>query len=528
MSYNVILYSMIFFSTLCAALETNDDLLVHLLDYQVSKRALHQTWRPIQEEARDTVVQIFAQIAELDLLQPYKTPVQYNARGSGFFINDQGDIITNAHVVDQAIALWIQIPSLGKRVIDVYVVGTCPERDIALLRVTDRDRKIIRSQLGMIPYLPLGDSDVIYRADDVLALGYPLGQESLKSTTGVISGREKNMIQISAPINPGSSGGPLLNAKGEVIGINTSGITEAQNIGYIIPINDLKVIIDDLVHVPLLRKPYLGIVPQNATDTLTDYLGNPQPGGCYIIEVIKNSPAYKANMQRHDMIYQINGYPVDIFGDISVPWSEDKISMGTYISRLGIGDTIDMVVYRKGERLTITVNVDYSQPLSIRKIYPGYEPIDYEVFGGMVVLEVTLNHIKIFNNHAPGLARYTDVLSQTEPVLLITHIFPNSQLFKSRTIIPGFTIREINNVPVHTLEQFRESLLLSQETGYLTIQACDTVTKMSDNIFVALPFAKLLEEELLLSQIFHYPIGQTVQQLLLGTNRTLDVDEQDV
>ena len=98
----------------------------------------------------------------------------------------------------------------------------------------------LEKTLGEIPYLPLGDSDTAYRSDRVLTLGYPLGQESLKSTTGVISGQERDMIQISAPINPGSSGGPLLNNKGEVIGICTSGINDAQNVNYIIPINETK------------------------------------------------------------------------------------------------------------------------------------------------------------------------------------------------------------------------------------------------------------------------------------------------
>jgi serine protease Do len=252
--------------------ETDDAVLLQLLQQSKEHAVIRQPWRPIQEEIHDTVVQIFSQIAETDLLQPYKTPAQYSVRGSGFIINDKGDIITNAHVVEQAIAIWIQIPSLGKCLLDVDLVGICPERDLALLRITDEGLALLRAQKGFIPYLTLGDSDTVRRADEVLALGYPLGQESLKSTTGVISGREKNLIQMSAPINPGSSGGPLLNVKGQVIGINTAGITEAQNIGYIIPINELCVILPELYTSKLLRKPTMGVLLINATHALTEFL----------------------------------------------------------------------------------------------------------------------------------------------------------------------------------------------------------------------------------------------------------------
>src|SRR5205085_8958749 len=108
------------------------------------------------------------------------------------------------------------------------------------------------------------------------------GQTALKSTTGVVSGRERNFIQISAPINPGSSGGPLLNAQGQVIGINSAGIVEAQNVGYAIPINDLILILPELKVTSLLRRPFLGLFFNNGSKELVQYLGNPQPGGCYI------------------------------------------------------------------------------------------------------------------------------------------------------------------------------------------------------------------------------------------------------
>ena len=122
---------------------------------------------------------------------------------------------------------------------------------LALLKVTDKGMAIIKQEIKKsIPFLVLGDSDLVNRADEVLAVGYPLGQASLKSTSGVVSGREhiggKHLIQISSPINPGNSGGPALNLNGEVIGIASSGITSAQNVGYIIPVNELKMIGSDL------------------------------------------------------------------------------------------------------------------------------------------------------------------------------------------------------------------------------------------------------------------------------------------
>jgi len=475
--------------------------------------ATKSQWRPVQEKIRDTVVQIFSQVAEFDWLQPYRTPMQYTSRGSGFFINEDGELITNAHVVDQAIAVWIQIPSLGKRLIDVTVVSICPERDIALLKVTDEDLASITQALGAIPSLSLGDSDSVFRSDEVLALGYPLGQESLKSTSGVVSGREQNYIQTSAPINPGNSGGPLLNTLGEVIGINSAGITEAQNIGYAIPINDLKVILPDLYKVKLLRKPFLGILSVNATDNLTNYLGNPQPGGCYVVEIVKGSPLYKAGIQSGDMIYEINGHRLDIYGEMTVPWSEDKVSIVDYVSRLAIGEDVQLVVYRDGERKECEVEFAHSQVLPIRKIYPGYEEIDYEVFGGMVIMELTMNHIKILKDHAPGLVKYTEMKNQSDSVLIMTHIFPNSQLYRARTLAPGVTLKEVNGVPVKTLADFRDCLQLSFKNNYLTIKAIDNLTRASDNLLVVLSFDKVLQEEAILSQNFHYPISDTVTAL---------------
>ncbi len=472
-----------------------------------------QVWREVQEHAKDTVVQVFSQVAELDLLQPYKTPTQYPTYGSGFFINDQGDIITNAHVVNQTKAVWIQIPSLGKRIFDVDVISVSPERDLALLRVRNQDLGIIKTVIGKIPYLKLGDSDMVHRADEVMALGYPLGQQAVKSTTGVISGREGQLIQMSAAINPGNSGGPLLNLNGDVIGINTAIMAGAQNVGYIIPINDLKVILTDMYKIPLIRKPFLGVLFNNGTETLAQYLGNPEPGGCYVVEVIENSTLAKAGVKRGDMIYSINGLAIDIFGDMSVSWTEDKISIVDYVSRLSIGQEIKLVVYRNGDRKDLKVNFSQAELPAVRRIFPGYEDIDYEVFAGMVVMPLSLNHLQLLAQNAPGLTRFGEISNQTKSTLVVTHIFPSSQLYRSRTITVGSTINEVNGMEVHTLADLRTAMQKGDGV-FLSIRASDHVARASDHVFVTLSFDKVLEEEKNLSRDYHYPLSATAKTLL--------------
>lgn len=473
-----------------------------------------QLWRPVQEMVKDTVVQIFSQIGAVDLLQPYKTPAQGASYGSGFFINDQGDIVSNAHVVNQAKAVWIQIPSLGKRIIDVEIVGVSPDRDIALLRLTEESKKVVKDELGAIPFLPLGNSDTVYRSDDVLALGYPLGQQSLKSTTGVISGHERHYIQMSAPVNPGSSGGPLLNTKGEVIGINSAAILEAQNVGYAIPINDLKLILPDLYTTKLLKKPFLGVFFNNGSPELTEYLGNPLPGGCYVVSVLPGSTLDRAGVQKGDMIYEINNYKIDVFGEMKVPWSEDKVSIIDFVGRLPLGQDLSLVLYRKSKRIVLNVQFNMGTLPAVRKIYPGYEPVEYEIFGGMVVTPLTLNHVQLLIESAPGLADFADFKQQSEPILVVTHVFPNSPVYRARTILVGSTLCEVNGKSVKNLDDLRFALKSCINNKFLTIASKDNASRMSDPVLVVLDYEKVLAQEAHFAADYKYPLTDTVKELI--------------
>lgn len=464
-----------------------------------------QTWSSLQSKVKDTVVQIFAQKAVQDLLQPFKTPAQYQSTGSGFFINEVGEIITNAHVIDQAKSVWIQVPSLGKRQIDVDIVGISPDRDLALLRIKPDELESFKKDLNGIKFLHLGNSDLVHRADEVMTLGYPLGQQGLKSTAGVVSGREQHLIQIDAAINPGNSGGPSVNLKGEVIGINTMYAPDAQNVGYLIPINELRVVLDDLRTHKLLKRPYLGILFNNGSDSLTQFLGNPLPGGVYVVEVYKDSPLHKAGIQKRDMIYEINGHKLDIYGELL--WNEDRISIIDYVAQLKLGQEISLVVYRQGKRIDLSFIFDQSQPLPIHKIYPGYEPLDYEVVAGMVVQPLTTNHLPLLVNIAPGLTRYAEMKHQMEPVLIITHIFPDSQAQRCRSLMPGAIISEVNGIKITTLDSLRTALFKSIETGLVTIET-------TDSVFVVLPFKKVVQEDQRLAKDYFFPLTPGVKALV--------------
>lgn len=465
------------------------------------------TWSNLQTKVKDTVVQIFSQGAAVDILQPYKTPSQFQATGSGFFINDQGEIITNAHVIDQSRAAWIQVPSLGKRQINVKVVGVSPERDIALLKVDEDELLILKESLGgKIPYLSLGNSDDIKRADEIMTLGYPLGQQGLKSTVGVVSGWEAHLIQIDAPINPGNSGGPSVNRYGKVVGINTLYAPDAQNVGYIIPINELKIILDDLRKVRLLRKPFLGILFENADEYLTRYLNNPEPGGLYVVDVYHNSPLHRAGVQKGDMMYEINGHKLDVYGELV--WNEDKISIVDYVSQLKLGQDVHLVVYRKGKRHDYKFKFDQSELLPVTKIYPGYEKIEYEIVAGMVIQPLTINHLPMLVNVAPSLAKYTEMRYQMEPALIITHIFNDSQAHRSRSLMPGAIVKEINGESVKTIDDLRHALFKGIKSDNFTVET-------ADGVFVVCSFKKVLQDDQRLAQDYFFPLSHTMKTLLV-------------
>lgn len=481
-----------------------------------------KSWAIISKDSSDSVVQLITFMAIYNWQEPYKSPEQRSSAGTAFFIDEKGHLITNAHCVNQGVVFYLQIPSFGKKRFEAKLLAICPNRDLALLKLTDESFNEIIKDVGSLKYLNFGDSDKVLRAEEILTLGYPLGQEWLKSTTGAVSGIQtlmgKQYIQIAAAINPGNSGGPALNEKGEVVGVNSSGIFKdgTQNVGYIIPANEVRVFLkeaDNFINnfknnenTYLMHVPIAGIMYHGSPETLIKYLNNPMPGGVFIAQVLENSLAYKIGLRDNDMIYEINNYKIDRFGELSLPMIDDKVSLASFINLLNIGDDINLVVYRNGEKLEFSGKWENYTNLPIRFFYPGYEEIDYLIIGGLVLMNLTINHIQLFAKQNDSILKYLEMNNQGKSALIISHVLPNSVAEQSRYIYDGMIIKEVNGKAVSNLNDFKESILENIESGYMTI-------RMESGEFFVASLKDILRDEKRLSKKYFYEIDNFIYDI---------------
>jgi S1-C subfamily serine protease len=273
--------------------------------------------------------------------------------GSGFIISDNGQILTNAHVIEGADRVTVKLKD--GRTLEGKVVGADPITDVAVIKI-DGDN---------LPTLSLGDSDQIKPGEWAIAIGNPLGLENTV-TTGIISaiGRSSQeigvrdqrveLIQTDAAINPGNSGGPLLNIRGEAIAMNTAIIEEAQGLGFAIPINTAPRIATVLVEEGEVNHPYLGIemvtltseVQQQINAKLRSDAQIHRQEGVLIIRTLSGSPAERAGLQNGDIIIKANGEVI-----------KQANRLQEIVAGLEVGDELSLEVERGGQRRTVSVRI---------------------------------------------------------------------------------------------------------------------------------------------------------------------------
>ncbi|MCA9371902.1 trypsin-like peptidase domain-containing protein [Candidatus Woesebacteria bacterium] len=282
--------------------------------------------------------------------------VQQNI-GSGFVVSKDGLIITNKHVVVDSSASYEVLVDGGEKY-EVQKIYRDPLNDLAILKI---DAKSLEP-------LPLGDSDKLKLGQLAIAIGTPLGEFQNTVTVGIVSGLGRgitagspfegfvekldNVIQTDAAINPGNSGGPLLNSSGQAIGINTAISGEGQNIGFAIPINVVKDVLDTFQKQgSTFERPYIGVRYQ-MVDKRSALL-NDAVEGAYVEEVVKDSPAAKASIQNDDIITEIDGKKLD---------GSDDNSLAKIILTKKIGQTVTLKVWRSTDDfLTFKVTLEGSE-----------------------------------------------------------------------------------------------------------------------------------------------------------------------
>lgn len=262
---------------------------------------------------------------------PFGTPKgkpktrEYNtmASGSGFIVSSDGYILTNNHMVEGATR--IRVKMMDKREFDAKVVGTDKMTEVAVIKIDAKD----------LPFARLGDSDKLEVGEWVLAIGNPF-QFSNTVTSGIVSAKGRHMgltfyedyIQTDAAINRGNSGGPLVNLDGEVVGINTaiwSSTGEYAGIGFAIPINMAKTVMDQLVKTGEVTRAWLGVEMQALTPDLAKSLGVSSSEGSLVTKVVSGSPAEKAGIKQGDIITAIDGEPMSDSGNLQKKISNSKI-----------------------------------------------------------------------------------------------------------------------------------------------------------------------------------------------------------
>jgi Do/DeqQ family serine protease len=271
--------------------------------------------------------------------------------GSGFIVSDDGQIFTNAHVV--AGADEVSVTLKDGRTFAGKVLGADPLTDVAVVKI----------EADELPVVQLGDSEKLQVGEWAIAIGNPLGLDNTV-TTGILSATGRRSAEIGVPdkrveflqtdaaINPGNSGGPLLNADGQVIGMNTAIIQNAQGIGFAIPINQAKEIAQQLTTQGKVDHPFLGIQMVTVTPELKDQIRQQTntdiqaDKGVVIMAVVPNSPAAQGNLQAGDVIQKVQGQLIE---------SADQVQ--AIVSKTTVGNELSVEVLRQGKAETLTVTV---------------------------------------------------------------------------------------------------------------------------------------------------------------------------
>ena len=377
--------------------------------------------RPARNPFRSFGNNLFDQFFK-DFIPP--TANQRRSLGSGVLINGEGFILTNEHVISKAAKIHVILSD--KQEFDASVIGADIKSDLAIIKINSKKP---------LPYVEMGRSDDLMIGEQVLTIGNPFGLQHTV-TTGIISALNRNIragknmvysdfIQVDASINPGNSGGPLLNINGSLIGINTAIYQKAEGIGFAIPIDHARRIVDELIRYGKVRRGWLGVSVQELDVQLSRHFKLDRKNGVLVVGVADISPAGKAGLKRGDIIIAIDDHEVKNKSDF-------RGRMASYT----VNRSIRFSILRDGKVKKVRVRVT-----AIPKSY---------------VKEFTQNWLGLLvQENSERFERSNRLM--TSKGMVVVDVVPNSASGRIG-IKPGDIIRQMNQKPVNNEEDYNKAV----------------------------------------------------------------------
>jgi serine protease Do len=366
--------------------------------------------------------------------------------GSGVIVNANGYVLTNNHVVAEASD--VEVFTQDQKKYKAKVIGTDPLTDVAVIKI----------EATGLPTLTLGDSSGLKVGDVVFAIGQPFGIGET-ATMGIVSAtgrglgqaieRYEDFIQTDAAINPGNSGGALIDLRGNLIGINTAILSGGggeggnEGVGFAIPINMARNVMDQIVEHGKVIRGYLGVSIQDVDPDMAKAFGLPHGGGALIGDVSPDTPAAKAGMQRGDVVLELNGQPVNGSDELSVR-----------VSQMAPGSVAPLKIFRNGESKDMDVTLgEYPEKAAAKGEQGETAPAGLK---GIHVQDL-----------APEIARQLQLPASTVGVV-VSSIDPSSSAAEAG-LQRGDVIQEVNRKPVRNVEQYRQALAGSENQAVLLL-----------------------------------------------------------
>ncbi len=386
-----------------------------------------------------------------DMFKEFGTPQerQSSALGSGFIIDEKGILVTNNHVIEGAEDIVVQVN--GEKKFKAKVIGADPLSDIAVLKIESKEK-----------FLPVrfGDSDKARIGDWVIAIGNPFGLGGTV-TSGIISARNRSIglsryedyIQTDASINSGNSGGPLFDMNGDVIGINTAILGRSGNvgIGFSIPSNSAKIVIDQLIEFGETKRGWLGVRIQDVTKEIAEVEKLDEPRGALVASVAPNSPSEKAGVKSGDIILEFNGEKINQMKELPI-----------IVARTEVGKKVKVKIWRNKKEIIKTITLGRLETSEDFKISEKKEELPKETL---------IENLKIKVRKVSDQDIKTRNLPNQTSGLVITSIEKNSPLTGSievNSIILEAQKKKIRNV-VDLNQALKQVLNSNQKTILLVI-----------------------------------------------------------